>query len=290
MTQRKLFGIGSIIVLAVIFCVIGCGDGQRTNKTRVQKIPIGSSGSKDIKEKSKILDQVEQQITQLEEAGQAVAQFEDGEYKLESITTHFRYMDNKDVSTAAGIRTSKVEFINNEPKILDAPTEGTGLVANDTDSGQHFTIPVTFTVVNAAVTNAQTKGFFTSFQALSSKPKLNAEFRADGGEFSILDIYGQNAPQPIKDGTVDMRLIKLSQTQFRIRLIFDRTDSNNQNLAFGRTVLLTYSLKANSAAPAPENTNTTPEPTGEPATSETPANAAGLPEFQPLFGDQNSDN
>src|SRR5690606_38497356 len=108
------------------------------------------AGSKEAQEKSRILDQVQASLDAAM-AGQSLAALEAGEYTLNEIVSHVKYVNTRNSDSFAVIRKSR-PTLNGNTWTLNAEPEGlgVGLVAGVVDaSGRKILIPGKMNVVGS---------------------------------------------------------------------------------------------------------------------------------------------
>lgn len=146
MSNRKLAGALSILLLAVLFMTIGCGDGKRNSHTNLRKVNQGGKpggDAKSIAEKSAKLTAIDNQMRAQAEAGELIGSesLEAGTYTLDEVMSYVKFIRGGDDLSA--YTASKV---TNGTLGAALASDQVGLIGGDTDEARLMEIPRVFTV------------------------------------------------------------------------------------------------------------------------------------------------
>ncbi len=302
MNQRKVVGALSIVLLAILFITIGCGDGQRRSRTNTRKsIPTGRNlnppaNSKEAQEKLKNIDSAKKELADAV-AGEPIAALEAGEYTIEEILTHVEYI--KGSYHFAVVRKSRPTVQANGNVALNAEptTRGAGLIPSSPDrSPREILIPLKMTVAQGSQPNRNSPGmtsvvFSTQVVLENVKMKLADQFSQNqNAALALLDILASAEGGRDNEGIV--RKVNVGGKEavahiykngdrivVRVRIAEGAQATTNQqsraaNESFSRSMVFSYKV-VRAAAPAPAApapaappaapTEPVAAPTGEPA-------------------------
>ena len=180
MNNRRLVSVLSILLLAVLFIAIGCGDGKRNSHANLRKVnPGGRPGNPaDVKNKLEKLNKMEAVVNQFE-AGTPIPREElaTGSYTLVNVMTYVRFSNGSDETAAYAIAS-----VGNDNILTEVKKDSVGLIAKDSDQERAIVIPRSFVIRGGAVTPAQSVIYAG---ALSNESKITHSFRADNGDTEV---------------------------------------------------------------------------------------------------------
>ena len=143
MSNRKLAGALSILLLAVLFMAIGCGDGKRNSHTNLRKVNSGGTGDpKAIAAKAAKMKAIDDTMRTQAETGDLTGaeSLDAGTYTLDEVMSYVKFMRNQDDLSAyiAGKVTNGV--------LSPLANDQVGLVGSDSDEARMIEIPRAFTI------------------------------------------------------------------------------------------------------------------------------------------------
>lgn len=299
MSQRKLMGALSIILLAFLFILVGCGDGKQNTKTRPNKklaqgkvgpnngangaAKTGSSGGQNQKGGSNNLSLKVANLKNIDEALQSqltgdsidAHSLANGDYTLNSVLGHVKFMRVSGDEVAAVVSASVVSgSLNGQVSNKE------GLIATDTDEGRTVEIPLSFRVKNGAIDLSQlvTTGYHSQLELMGG---LQQELGSKNAAFNVM---GSLNGSPNASGNYAVTLdgreagIQIRKTSTGARLVLTITEkkagttTKQGDSTLIRTLVFTYSLKAE---PTPARSAAPAEPT-----SPAPADTQGSGDVQ----------
>jgi hypothetical protein len=257
MNNRKLVGVVSIIVLAILFMSIGCGDGKRSTNANTRKIHAGVGGNnKDLAAKSAKLKSIEATMTGHADDGQLIAQQDipAGSYTLTEVMGYVKYMRGIEDVRAVAIGSVTGTTIGS------GPSDQTGMINKDSDSARTVEIPLTFTAQNGAVTPTG-QGLY-SLQ-LNLEGKIMHSLSTGGS--SEIGILRAMAQAPNQTGTHTIALANGKQADIHVRKLLTggirisvtvqelkMAEKGKQNSTMIKRMAFTYRSSQPAAEPQPQ--------------------------------------
>ncbi|MGE4132763.1 MAG: hypothetical protein AB7F86_14055 [Bdellovibrionales bacterium] len=304
--KGKMFGIVSILLLAVIFMSIGCGDGKRNHKTGVKKAKPGTAaqkgkggqpgsplpGSPEAKEKSKQLSAINAKLNEPLAQATELKQLEAGRYTLKSVVSHFQYIATagKNSTDVAGIAVSPVSAGSNGV-LKNSDSQIEGVIANDTDTGRQVEINTDFEIKDPAAQLARggsgarlfsTRALFT-VKDKSIENKIEA-VSPDRQAPSLLELLNTpmatDGARKVKAGGKDdtLAIYKTTNGLIIFKLSVLEKGGGQSTIAFTRTLLFIYEVaKAEAPAPAPDASGPAASPEGLPSPGQDSKNPPPAP-------------
>lgn len=297
MSQRKLMGALSIILLAFLFILVGCGDGKRNSKAHPNKKlaqgKVGAAGGgngpqkgsdKDLSLKVANLKNISEALqSQLNGESVDAHSLSSGAYTLESVFGHVKFMRVSGDEVAAMVGA---QVINGN--LTGQTSNKVGLIASDTDEGRTLSVPMSFRVKNGAL-DLSTIASTNYHSQLELAGGLQQELGGNTAGFNVMNsLNGAPNSSGSYPVTIDGREagIQIRKTSTGVRLVVTITEkkagatSKEGDSTLIRTLVFSYSLKADAAAApqapaAPANNNNDTATT----TPEGPAADQGLTDF-----------
>jgi len=147
MSNRRVLGALSILLLACLFMAIGCGDGKRNSKSNPRKAFAGGKvggDQKSLQEKATRLKAVDDAARAVIDAGQTIDKnnLEAGTYTLDEVMGYVKFMRNQDELYSLAI--NKVNAGALGQPVGNPLSEGA--MGKDSDEQRLVEIPRSFTV------------------------------------------------------------------------------------------------------------------------------------------------
>lgn len=273
MSNRRLMGALSILLVAVLFMVMGCGDGKRRKETiRSHGKAFAMGNAKDRAAKLKAAQSIEANMNSLtsESAGQKIDRnsMEGGVYSLTSITTFVKAQSGAEDAWA-----SITNPVANGELQAGTNAQSAGLLSSALDSGRVIEIPMEFTV------DSQTGRFVTPSQMKSRTLKstmdlgsgeIHQEFTSDKAGLSLMSTLLS------KDGNAEKKYVssidgrevdaEIRKNETGLRIVVRVTEAQAQatadkgDLTLSRTMIFDYTLDPATKNQPPVNTNPTTSP------------------------------
>ncbi len=276
MNQRKLIGALSILLLAILFITVGCGDGKRNGRTNLNKrLTHGKTGaqlpkpdSPEFKAKKQAMEQAKAQF-EASVQGERLSSLPEGDYSLSEIITFVDY-----IHSTAGEDFKYLRHISlSESGAVRGQQFGDGVVRKSPDAqGREIFLPSSLSVAGAVLTpDPRSNGVFktrvvdASMDAKGSvRMTLDVDFAnaaTQSGE-SLVSMLNQNkATFSVTGGkATDLFILKQSGDKIAIQLaINEGAQPGQQNnlskqaaVSFARKIVFVYGFKAKQqAAPPP---------------------------------------
>ncbi len=277
MNQRKMVGVLSILLLAILFITVGCGDGKRNPRTNFNKRPSsGKTGpqlpkpdSPEFKAKKTAMEKA---TAEYESAiqGDRLASLPEGEYSLTEILAFVDYINsNEEFKYLRRIAIS-------QQGANIGQQSGDGVVLKSPDkNGREILVPNFLNIAaGAALTpDIQNSGVFTMRVVDASmdskgvpKMKLDVDFQGAAAlpGLTLVDLIAQNKTLlTLRDGkSAELFLIKQQGDRMAIQLVIhegaqpgQQNDSSKKAaMSFPRKMVFVYNYKTKPAQGAPPPT------------------------------------
>lgn len=278
MNQRKLAGAISILLLAILFIVVGCGDGRREHSTKLnRKYPVGKGGtpplgSKEAAQKGAEMAKVQAEFDMAEANGQALQQLEDGDYVLEEVLNLATYMNKNEEFRF--IRRSKPQIVGNQWVLgAEEKSRGAGFAGTPPDgANREIEVLGNISVKNGAIDFAGASKFIFATRVVkdSFTMKIDDQILLTGSpEVSIAQMLA--VPPTANAGNVarykdlmkskkaSLWLLKTAENRIVVKLAIEEhsqsAGKNPSTILFARTLLFSYRVKRPTPANAPEAPN-----------------------------------
>lgn len=289
MSQRKLMGALSILLLAILFIAVGCGDGKHSNnKTRINNKhkrpqkgnPPGGGllnpNTPQAKAKRAAIDQAKSEFNRAT-LGERLSSLPEGDYTLSEVVSHIEFMFKQEY--LAYFRRSSVS----SQGTTQGQQLGDGLMRNNPEkNGREFLVPMKFKVSAGTPLGRDSQPsllFTTMLKSDISDPKSGLKMKleesgvvnaaASANAIVLTDILnlGQSSFKLSDGKTTDLFVLKTSADKIAIQMsISEVAQPGQQNnisaqaaTMFSRHVVLVFNFKAQQAT-APSAQPTQPEP------------------------------
>lgn len=259
MSQRKLVGALSILLLAILFIAVGCGDGKHSSKTRInnkhKNVPRGKPkgaqppkpGSPEHQAKVAAFNTIDAEVRKAESAT-AVQQLPDGNYELESIVSYAAY-----IKGSQDFKVLKKYSVRDGKMTLSENPLGAGLVSNFVDDGREILLSSKMTVTGGIAPDSR-QNVATALAlktSVGTSPKMTMELTDEpiaphaGIELAISDLLNQSktpggaALKTFPGGKLVTAIALQADNKITIRV----TEEKNKAETFVRNLFFVYRLQ-----------------------------------------------
>lgn len=289
MSNKRLVGALSILLLACLFMAIGCGDGKRNTRSNTRKAfpggKVGGTDSKTTQDKSRKLQDIDTRARSRID-GQTIDRtaLQQGTYTLDEVMGYVKFMRNQDELYAFSVNQATNGALG---AAVDGGNEG--MMGKDSDEPRLVAIPRSFKVGAAGLEaiSAQQNVIYSCQVGLDGKLSHSLNEPGAATEINLIERLMNGRTQDNLSGNKKL-YISIRQTMNGARFVVEveemkKAAKGRKDATLYRVMVFTFKLQR-SAAPA-DNPTTAPDgsvtPAADPNAGATPTAPPAPPDIDP---------